>query len=143
MKHAASVLVSCSLLLLSHAAAAQLVERDGVVFPGVTGAQDINSEAELQSYLFMGQVGVDKEGMLTVRSTAGVPARAQQEMTRAISAENERRRKQIDREMREGGLGPEKRDEVAKKFADEWRSAANGNWWVQRDNGRWQQGPLR
>ncbi len=141
MKHIAKVVVFT--LAMPLPGVAQIVERNGVILPNVPGAAEVNREAELQSYLFLGQVGIDKTGMLTVRSSAGVPARVQADIERQIGDENDRRRSQIEDTLRERGSTEDKRKEIAKELADEWRAAAQANWWVQRDNGEWQQGPPR
>lgn len=138
MKHVAKVVVFA--LAMPLPGMAQIVERNGVILPNVPGNAEVNREAELQSYLFLGQVGIDKSGMLTVRSSAGVPARVQADIERMIDEENRRRRSRIEDTLRERGLTEDKRKEIAKELADEWRAAAQPKWWVQRDNGEWRQG---
>lgn len=141
MKHVAKAALLALAVPLS--VAAQVVERNGVILPNVPGAAEVNREAELQSYLFLGQAGIDKDGLLTVRSSAGVPARVQADIERLIADENDRRRARIEDTLRERGLTSDKRKDVAKELADEWRAAAQPKWWVQRDNGEWRQGPPR
>jgi len=138
-----SLAALCLLPLAAPAFAAEFESGREIPTRRLPGVDARNTDAQLQSYLLMGQVGVGKDGMLVVRSNDGVPARVQEEMYRAISAENTARRAQVDKAMRDKGLPEEKRGEVEKEFADRWRAAADGQSWVQDDQGRWQQGPRR
>ncbi len=125
------------LMAAASAAMAQSVESSGgVVF---RGAVDPGSQAgaQLDSYLLLGQVGVGKDGMLVLRSTDGVPARIVESIRAAVAAENAERRARVREASTEEG------DDAAQRLAAEWRAAAQPSWWVQTDEGRWQQGPLR
>lgn len=142
MKHALLVLAASLIVTLPVSATEILVGRE-ILIPNNPGVDEANREGELQTYLFMGQAGIDKDGMLVIRSTAGVPPRALAEMSRAIGVENDLREAEIDATLRKRGLPAGKRDEVARELADKWRSGAESNTWVQRDDGTWAQGPPR
>jgi hypothetical protein len=142
MKHALLVPAAFLFVVLPVSATEILVGRE-ILVPNNPGMDEANREGELQTYLFMGQAGIDKDGMLVVRSTAGVPPRALEEMSRAIGVENDLRKAAIDDTLRRRGLPADKRAEVASELATKWRSGAEGNTWVQRDDGSWAQGPPR
>jgi hypothetical protein len=100
-------------------------------------------QAELQSYLMMGQLGIDRDGMLVVRSTAGVPARVLAEMQRLSAEENAARRALIAEAKKANGIADGKQKDLDREFAKRWRAAAARDWSVQDDDGRWRQGPPR
>lgn len=136
-------LLLSALLLAAPLAAGPAAAANEFVLPIPGNPDETNREFELAAYLVMGNVGIDRTGMLVVRSAAGVPGRSLQEIERAIGVENARRRAEIDATLQRRGLPAAKREEVAKEWAEKWRAAAQPQWWVQRDDGNWQQGPPR
>lgn len=137
-----SLLLS-ALLLSAPLGVREAAAANEFVLPIPGNPDETNREFELAAYLIMGNVGIDRTGMLVVRSAAGVPGRSLQEIERAIGVENVRRRAEIDATLQRRGLPAAKREEVAKEWAEKWRAAAQPQWWVQRDDGSWQQGPPR
>lgn len=142
MKHAL-LLLAAALFVPLPASANEIVVGREILDRNFPGLGEAGRAGELQTYLFMGQAGIDKNGMLVLRSTEGVPVRALEQMSRAIRAENDQRKAEIDDTLRERGLPADKRDEVARELADEWRSGAEASTWVQRNDGSWAQGPPR
>ena len=92
---------------------------------------------QLFPYLDAGNVGIGRNGLLTVRSTEGLDLRSRGEVTRLVNAENTDRQRLYQEIARANGF-PDKADEVQAIFAQSWRDKAATGWYVQQPDGSWQ-----
>ncbi len=121
--------------------------------PSAHAAQDINvSTPEIRAiresmkqragslfpYLDGGQVGVSQDGLLKVRTTAGLALRTRSEVNRLVEAENGDRQR-LYTEIARANNFADKADEVQTVFADSWRDQAAAGWFIESPDGSWQQ----
>lgn len=92
---------------------------------------------ELSIYMQQGQVGIDKDGHLVMRSQAGVPERIGESIARQVQAENADRTALVDAYREANGLPMAKRDAIIQALAKRWRAQAPAGAWIQNDDGRW------
>lgn len=92
---------------------------------------------ELMTYQQQGQVGIDKDGHLVVRSLDGVPDLIVADLQDQLRAENADRKAYVEAMRAANGLPADKRDVVARELANRWRAEAMSGVWIQSDEGRW------
>ena len=92
---------------------------------------------ELRPYYQAGQVGINKDGYLEVRSTAGLPLPQVASMKRLVDADNAGRRQLYDEVAKALGLQPGQVSQVRQIFAKQWRDKAQAGWAIQGDDGQW------
>jgi len=92
---------------------------------------------QLAPYLDSGHVGIDKDGLLAVRSTDGLDMKARAELNRLVKAENQDRQR-LYKEIATANGFPDQVDEVQAIFADSWRAKARPGWYLEKAGG-WQQ----
>ncbi len=92
---------------------------------------------ELLSYQQQGQIGIDKDGQLVVRSLDGVPELIVADLQERMRAENADRKAYVDAVRAANGLPADKREVVARELAKRWRAQAMDGVWIQNDEGRW------
>lgn len=84
-----------------------------------------------------GQVGIDREGYLQVRDTAGLNLPQTASLKRLVEADNAARRQLYVEVGRALEIQPQQVDQVQEIFAREWRDKAEPGWWIQGDDGQW------
>ncbi len=92
---------------------------------------------ELRPYYEAGQVGIDKDGFLAVRGTAGLSLPQVANLKRLVDADNAARRQLYDEVARALNLQSGQVAEVRKIFAKQWRDKGQPGWWMQTDDGQW------
>ncbi len=94
---------------------------------------------QLKPYLRTGTVGIDREGLLTMRNLDGVPLRDQAAVRRLVDAENRDRLSLYGEIAKANDFGDDRIGDIQRIFADEWRRAAEPGWSIQRADGSWGQ----
>jgi len=94
--------------------------------------------AALAPYYAQGWIGIQANGLLTVRNASQVPLRERNRVQKLISAEN-RDRTQLYRAIANANGHPEWVNEIQATFARQWISNAQPGWWYQAANGGWRQ----
>lgn len=92
---------------------------------------------QLKPYLDQGRLGIDKEGMLAVRSLDGVPLRDQATVRRLVEAENHDRETLYQEIAKANNFGADRVPDIRKIFAETWIQKAEKGWPVQKSNGAW------
>ena len=92
---------------------------------------------ELRPYYQAGQVGINKDGFLEVRGTAGLGLPQVANLKRLVDADNAARRQLYDEVAKALGLQPGQVAQVQQIFAKQWRDKAQAGWAIQRDYGQW------
>ena len=92
---------------------------------------------EIAIYLEQGQLGIDKDGRLVLRSQAGVPQRVSDSIIVQVQADNADRKALVEAYLTANQLPADKRDVVARELSKRWRAEARPGVWVQTDEGRW------
>lgn len=124
-------------IMLSTAYAAQDID---VTTPEIRALKNAMKDRadQLLPFLDGGQIGIDSDGMLNIRSTDGLGLKDRAAAKRLTDAENSDRQRLYEEIARANGF-PERADEVRDIFADSWRDKARKGWYVQSDKGKWQQ----
>jgi len=91
---------------------------------------------QLMPYLDSGNVGINRDGFLEVRTTEGLDMKARADVNRLVKAENQDRLR-LYKEISTANGFPDKTDEVQAIFAKSWRDKARPGWYLQVDKG-WQ-----
>ncbi len=92
---------------------------------------------ELRAYYQAGQVGINKDGFLEVRGTAGLGLPQVANLKRLVDADNAARRQLYDEVAKALGLQPGQVSQVRQIFAKQWRDKAQPGWPIQTDDGQW------
>ena len=92
---------------------------------------------ELLPYYQQGQVGINKDGYLETRGTAGLALPQVAALKRVVDADNAARRQLYEEVARALSLKPEQVSQVQQIFAKQWRDKAQAGWPIQTDDGQW------
>lgn len=97
-----------------------------------------NRSGAIKPFMDRGNVGLTKDGLLTVRTTDGLGLKERAEVQQLVDAEN-RDRESLYLEIAKANNFP--KESVAKIktiFARSWIEQAQPGWWVQDGQGNWQ-----
>lgn len=94
--------------------------------------------AKLIGYLNSGHIGLSFDGLLKVRSAAGLSLKQKAQVNKLVGAEN-KDRKRLYSEIAVANHFPDKADEVQNIFADSWSKQAQKGWYLEKSNGNWEQ----
>lgn len=94
--------------------------------------------ASLQPYYGLGYIGIQADGLLTVRSAANVPLKDRNQVSKLVAAENADRQNLYQAIANANGH-PEWITQIKSTFASRWVSNAQPGWWYQTANGTWKQ----
>jgi uncharacterized protein len=92
---------------------------------------------QLLPYYQKGNAGIDRDGFVAVRETAGLALPQVAALKRLVDADNAARRQLYEEVARALNLRPEQVPQVRQVFAKQWRDKAQPGWPVQGDDGRW------
>ena len=97
-----------------------------------------NRSGSIKPFMDRGNVGLTKDGLLTVRTTDGLSLKERAEVQQLVDAEN-RDRESLYLEIAKANNFP--KESVARIktiFARSWLEQAQPGWWVQDGQGNWQ-----
>jgi uncharacterized protein YdbL (DUF1318 family) len=93
--------------------------------------------ASLKPYMDKGNVGINQEGLLSVRTTEGLSLKERAELQQLVEAEN-RDRESLYAEIAKANNFPrDKIPEIKKIFAKSWIDQARPGWYIQDSQGNW------
>jgi uncharacterized protein YdbL (DUF1318 family) len=91
----------------------------------------------IKPYMDKGNVGINRDGLLTVRTTEGLNLKERAEVQQMVEAEN-RDREALYEEIAKANNFPKNRvGDIRKIFAKSWIEQARPGWWIQ--DGGWRQ----
>jgi uncharacterized protein YdbL (DUF1318 family) len=91
----------------------------------------------LKPYMDKGNVGINQEGLLTIRTTEGLSLKERAELQQMVDAEN-RDRESLYAEIAKANNFPrDKVPEIKRIFAKSWTDQARPGWYVQDSQGNW------
>ena len=93
---------------------------------------------QLGPSLDAGQVGIDANGYLALRSTDGLGLKQRGKIKRLVDAENQDRKRLYQEIAKANGL-PDKAGEIEAIFSESWRDKATKGWYLQDAKGNWSQ----
>ena len=90
----------------------------------------------LEPYYAGGAIGLDRQGLLTLRDPGAVALRDRNTLKQLIAQENGDRNR-LYGEIAKANGHPEWEGRIRDTFADRWRHNARPGWWCQSKDGRW------
>jgi uncharacterized protein YdbL (DUF1318 family) len=127
--------VSFSLVSLAHAQEADI----NVSNPAIRALKDsIKSRSgSIKPFMDRGNVGLTRDGLLTVRTTDGLNLKERAEVQQLVEAEN-RDRESLYLEIAKANNFPkESVPRIKSIFAKSWAEQAQPGWWIQDAQGNW------
>jgi uncharacterized protein YdbL (DUF1318 family) len=108
--------------------------------PGLNRLRDMmkNRHASLEPWYNNGTVGMDNQGLITIRDENAIPLRERNNVKKLVSDEN-RDRMALYQELAQANGHPEWENEIRDTFARRWIANAPSGWWYIGAGGRWMQ----
>jgi len=107
--------------------------------PAIRALKDsIRGRSEsIKPYMDKGNVGLNRDGLLIVRTTEGLNLKERAEVQQLVEAEN-RDREALYAEIAKANNFPRERvADIKRIFAKSWLDQARSGWWVQDAQGSW------
>ena len=96
-----------------------------------------NRSESIKPYMDKGNVGINQDGLLTVRGTDGLSLKERAEVQQLIEAEN-RDRESLYREIaKANNFGDDAVPKIKRIFSKSWADQARSGWWIQDPQGNW------
>jgi uncharacterized protein len=92
---------------------------------------------KLAQYYENGSVGMESNGLITIRDAKSIPLKKRNLVKKLVSDEN-RARTQLYEEIATANGHPEWKVDIRKTFARRWIARAPAGWWYIDTNGKWQ-----
>jgi len=108
--------------------------------PAIRGMKDSirNRSGSIKPFMDRGNVGLTRDGLLTVRTTDGLNLKERAEVQQLVDAEN-RDRESLYLEIAKANNSPkESVPKIKSIFAKSWAEQAQSGWWIQDAQGNWQ-----
>jgi len=97
-----------------------------------------NRSGSIKPFMDRGNVGLTKDGLLTVRTSEGLSLKERAEVQQLVDAEN-RDRESLYLEIAKANNFPlESVAKIRSIFARSWVEQAQAGWWIQDAQGNWQ-----
>ncbi len=126
--------------MLSFAGEAHAQEADiNVSNPAIRSLKDsIKQRSEsLKSYMDRGNVGITRDGLLTVRATEGLSLKERAEVQQLVDAENRDREALYVEIAKANNIARESVPKIKAIFAKSWVDQARPGWYIQDAQGNW------
>ncbi len=100
--------------------------------------ESIKTRSEsVKPFMDRGNVGLDRQGLLVVRTTEGLNLKERAEAQQLVEAEN-RDREALYAEIAKANNFPKERvADIKRIFAKSWIEQAKSGWWIQDAQGNW------
>lgn len=107
--------------------------------PAIRALKDsIKTRSEsIKPYMDKGNVGINKDGFLVVRTTEGLSLKERAQVQRLVEAENSDREALYGEIARANNFPREKMADIRKIFAKSWIEQARAGWWIEDLQGKW------
>jgi uncharacterized protein YdbL (DUF1318 family) len=91
----------------------------------------------IKPYMDRGNVGISRDGLLTVRTTEGLNLKERAEAKQLVDAENRDREALYLEIARANNIARESVPKIKEIFARSWIEQARAGWWIQDAQGNW------
>jgi len=96
-----------------------------------------NRSNSIKPFMYRGNVGIAKDGLLTVRTIEGLDLKERALVQQLVDAEN-RDRESLYLEIAKANNFPkESVPKIKSIFAKSWAEQAQSGWWIQDEQGNW------
>lgn len=119
--------------------AAQAQQPDiNVSTPGINKLKALMTQRHqaLSAYYSSGAVGMESDGMISVRDAAAIPLKERNRVKKLVVDEN-RDRSDLYREIAQANGHPEWESDIRKTFARRWIANAPSGWFYRDPSGNW------
>jgi uncharacterized protein YdbL (DUF1318 family) len=97
-----------------------------------------NRSGSIKPFMDRGNVGLTRDGLLTVRTTDGLNLKERAEVQQLVEAENRDRESLYVEIARANNFPKESVPKIKSIFAKSWAEQAQPGWWIQDAQGNWQ-----
>jgi uncharacterized protein len=107
--------------------------------PAIRAVKDSirNRSESIKPFMDKGNVGLNRDGLLAVRTTDGLNLKERAEAQQLVEAEN-RDREALYAEIAKANNFPKERvADIKRIFAKSWSDQARPGWWIQDAQGNW------
>lgn len=91
----------------------------------------------IKPFMDKGNVGINRDGLLVVRSTEGLNLKERAEVQQLVEAENRDREALYAEIARANNFPKERVADIRRIFAKSWIEQARAGWWIQDAQGNW------
>ncbi|HEY2989699.1 MAG TPA: YdbL family protein [Candidatus Binatia bacterium] len=107
--------------------------------PAIRALKDsIRARSEsIKPYMDKGNVGLNRDGLLVVRTTEGLNLKERAEVQQLVEAENRDREALYVEIAKANNIPREKVADIKRIFAKSWADQARPGWWIQDAQGNW------
>jgi uncharacterized protein YdbL (DUF1318 family) len=84
-----------------------------------------------------GNVGITRDGLLTVRNTDGLSLKERAEVQQLVEAENRDRDALYGEIAKANNFSADAVPKIKRIFAKSWIDQARPGWWIQDEQGNW------
>ena len=108
--------------------------------PAIRALKDTirNRSGTIKPYMDKGNVGITRDGLLTVRTAEGLSLKERAEAQQLVDAENRDREALYLEIAKANNFPPESVAKIKSIFARSWVEQAQSGWWIQDAQGNWQ-----
>jgi uncharacterized protein YdbL (DUF1318 family) len=96
-----------------------------------------NRSESIKPYMDRGNVGIARDGLLTVRTTEGLSLKERADVQQLIEAENRDREALYVEIAKANNIARESVPKIKSIFAKSWIDQAKPGWWIQDAQGNW------
>lgn len=96
-----------------------------------------NRSDSIKPYMDRGNVGISRDGLLTVRTTEGLNLKERAEAQQLVDAENRDREALYLEIAKANNIARESVPKIKTIFARSWIEQARPGWWIQDAQGNW------
>jgi uncharacterized protein YdbL (DUF1318 family) len=97
-----------------------------------------NRSGSIKPFMDRGNVGLTRDGLLTVRTTDGLNLKERAEVQQLVDAENRDRESLYFEIAKANNFPKESVPKIKSIFAKSWAEQAQSGWWIQDAQGNWQ-----
>jgi uncharacterized protein YdbL (DUF1318 family) len=119
---------------------AQAQEADiNISNPAIRALKDSvkNRSNSIKPFMDRGNVGISRDGLLTVRTTEGLNLKERAEVQQLVDAENRDREALYLEIAKANNIPRESVPKIKTIFAQSWIEQAQSGWWIQDAQGNW------
>ncbi len=96
-----------------------------------------NRSNSIKPFMDRGNVGISRDGLLTVRTTDGLSLKERADVQQLVDAENRDREALYVEIAKANNIARESVPRIKTIFAKSWRDQAQPGWWIQDEQGNW------
>ncbi len=96
-----------------------------------------NRSNSIKPFMDRGNVGISRDGLLTIRTTDGLSLKERADVQQLVDAENRDREALYAEIAKANNIARESVPRIKTIFAKSWRDQAQPGWWIQDEQGNW------